>query len=103
MNVGKERSKATQVTVIKNSSDSNLCFMTIIFSLCTFYKEQTGLVKHCAICLSQQVHLLNHLSDFHKLDRNFVGDHQNFVLFTFLQSVVTIIWQTCEFMKLEFH
>jgi hypothetical protein len=73
MNVGKERSKATQVTVIKNNSDCSLCFIIIvfIFSLCIFYKEQTGLVQHHAIHLSLQVHLLNQLRDFHKLDMNY--------------------------------
>jgi hypothetical protein len=87
----------------KKHSDSNLCFIIIIYSLCTFYKEQIGLVKHRAICLSLQVHLLNQQRDFHKLDMNYVGGHQNFILFTFLQSVITIIQQTYEFMKLEFH
>jgi len=105
MIVGKARSKATQITVIKNSSDSNLCFIIINFSLCTFCKEQTELVKHRAICLFLQVHLLNQLRDFRKLGMNYIGDHQNFILFTFLQSVIIIIiiWQTYEFMKSEFH
>jgi len=72
MNVGKAKSKATQVTVIKNSSDSNLCFIIINFSLCTFCKEQTELVKHRTVCLFLQFHQLNQLRDFHKLGMNYV-------------------------------
>jgi hypothetical protein len=55
-----------------------------------------------AIRVSLQVHLLNQLRDIHQFDMNYaLGGHQNFILFNFLQSVITITGQTHEFMKLD--